>query len=144
MIKLSKMTDYAVVVLGFLAKQAGKPMSAAQVAIGTRLPEPTVQKVLKLMASKKLITAQRGASGGYLLPLSLDCMNVYDVVLAIEGPIELDPCYHDGDNDCVLSKLYSPNSRWNKVNGAIKQTLKSIKLTELTNINNNNEIKERA
>lgn len=137
------MTDYAVIVLGFLAKQAGTPMSAAQVSVGTRLPEPTVQKVLKLMAGKKLITAQRGASGGYLLPLSLDCMNVYDVVVAIEGPIELDPCAHDGGNDCILSKLYSPASPWNKVNIAIKETLKSIKLTELITINHK-ETKERA
>ena len=137
------MTDYAVVVLGFLAKQAGKPMSASQVSTGTRLPEPTVQKVLKLMASKKLITAQRGASGGYLLPLSLGCLSVYDVVLAIEGPIEVDPCYHDGADDCILSKLYAPNSRWNKVNTAIKETLKSIKLTDLITINNK-DIKERA
>lgn len=127
------MTDYAVVVLGCLAEQGGKPVSATQVACATKLPEPTVQKVLKLMAGKKLITAQRGSNGGYLLPLSLACLSVYDVVLAIEGPVELDPCYYDGAHDCALSKLYAPKSRWNKVNTAIKETLKSIKLTELMN-----------
>lgn len=131
MLKLSKLTDYAVIVLGCLEKQGGKPVSASFVADKTRLPEPTVQKVLKLMSSKKIITAQRGANGGYIIPLSLACISVADVVQAIEGPLELNPCTHDGDNDCILSSLYASKNRWNKVNIAIKQTLDSIRVSDL-------------
>lgn len=131
MIKLSKLTDYAVVVLGCLSKQFGKPVSASFVASETLLPEPTVQKVLKLMASKKLITAQRGANGGYILPLSLGCISVYDVVEAIEGPLELAPCLHDNSEDCILSRLYATKGRWNKVNIAIKSTLDNIRISDL-------------
>lgn len=134
MLKLSKLTDYAVVVLGYLASQAGKPVSAAQVSVGTKLPEPTVQKVLKLMASKKLITAQRGASGGYLLPLALNCISVYDVVHAIEGPLELAPCANDKASDCELARLFAPQQRWNKVNLAIKDTLDKIRVSELVKV----------
>jgi FeS assembly SUF system regulator len=131
MIKLSKLTDYAVIVLGYLASQAGAPVSASQVAEGTKLPEPTVQKVLKLMATKKIITAQRGANGGYLLPLSLSCVSVYDVVEAIEGPLELAPCENDIASDCELARLFAPKQRWNKVNLAIKETLDKIRVNEL-------------
>lgn len=131
MLKLSKLTDYAVVVLGCLSKQGGKPVSASLVADQTNLPEPTVQKVLKMMASKKLITAQRGASGGYIIPLSLACISIADVVEAIEGPLELAPCLNDNENDCALAKLYAPKNRWNKVNLAIKQTLDDIRVSDL-------------
>ncbi|PCI01647.1 MAG: hypothetical protein COB76_00755 [Alphaproteobacteria bacterium] len=134
MIKLSKLTDYAVIVLGYLSSQAGKPVSASQVSQAVGLPEPTVQKVLKLMSSKKLITAQRGANGGYLLPLSLSCISVYDVVEAIEGPLELAPCENNSDNDCELSRLFSPQQRWNKVNLAIKGTLDEIRVSELVKV----------
>lgn len=140
--KLSKLTDYAVTVLIFLGRQNGRPASAIYIAEETRLPEPTVQKVLKLMAGKKMITAQRGPSGGYVLPLSLTCLSVYDVVLAIEGPIEITPCDYDDENDCVLSKLYAPRSRWNVVNAAVKETLKSIRLSELTTGIKNKQGKE--
>lgn len=135
MIRLSKLTDYAVIVLGYLGAQAGKPASAYQIAKETRLPEPTVQKVLKLMAARKLVTAQRGANGGYLLPLSLECLSVYDIVYAIEGPLELSPCLHDGHNDCELSRLFAPKQRWNKVNLAIKDTLSKIRIADLVKVN---------
>jgi Rrf2 family protein len=106
-------------------------MSASHVSNDTKLPEPTVQKVLKLMASKKIITAQRGAGGGYLLPLSLSCISVYDLVEAIEGPIEMAPCENDTDQTCELARLFAPKKRWNKVNLAIKHTLDKIRISEL-------------
>lgn len=133
MIKLSKLTDYAVVVLGYLSSRAGVPVSASQVADAVKIPEPTVQKVLKLMAAKKLITAQRGANGGYILPLTLSCISVYDVVEAIEGALELAPCENDAQSDCELAKLFAPKRRWNKVNVALKQTLDGIRISELVN-----------
>jgi len=133
MLKLSKLTDYAVIVLGCLAEQQGKPVSASFVSVKTGLPEPTVQKVLKLMASARIITAIRGASGGYIVPLALNCISIADVVEAIEGPLELAPCTNDTDNDCALAKLYAPKNKWNKVNLAIKQTLDKIRVSELVN-----------
>jgi len=131
MLKLSKLTDYAVVVLGCLGVQGGKPVSASFVAKETSLPEPTVQKVLKLMAGAKIITAQRGANGGYIVPLSLACISVADVVEAIEGVLELAPCENDAKNDCALAKLYAPKNKWNKVNVAIKKTLDDIRVSDL-------------
>lgn len=131
MLKLSKLTDYAVIVLGCLGTQAGKPVSASFVSSQTKLPEPTVQKVLKLMAGAKIITAIRGASGGYMAPLSLHCISIADVVEAIEGPLELNPCTNDTDADCALAKMYAPKNKWNKVNVAIKKTLDNIRVSDL-------------
>ena len=135
MLKLSKLTDYAVIVLGCLGQQQGKPVSASFVSGETGLPEPTVQKVLKMMASAKMITAIRGANGGYIVPLALNCISIDDVVEAIEGPLELAPCTNDTDNDCVLAKLYAPKNKWNKVNVAIKNTLDDIRVSDLMGTN---------
>lgn len=131
MLKLSKLTDYAIIVLGCLGAQNGKPVSASFVADKTKLPEPTVQKVLKMMASAKIITAIRGATGGYIVPLSLACISITDVVEAIEGPLELSPCHNDNDLTCSLAKLYAPQNKWNKVNLAIKKTLDGIRVSDL-------------
>ena len=141
MLKLSKLTDYAVIVLGCLGQHGGRPVSASYVSEQTKLPEPTVQKVLKLMASKKIITALRGANGGYVVPLSLACISIADVVEAIEGPLQLAPCDNDTDNDCLLAKLYAPQNRWNKVNIAIKDTLDKIRVSDLM-VKTKKEMKE--
>jgi len=136
MLKLSKLTDYAVIVLGNLSQQQGRPVSASFISAKTKLPEPTVQKVLKLMASAKIITAIRGAHGGYIVPLALNCISIADVVEAIEGPLELAPCHNDNENDCALAKMYAPKNRWNTVNVAIKSTLDSIRVSDLITTKN--------
>lgn len=141
MLKLSKLTDYAVIVLGCLGEQGGKPVSASFVSEKTRLPEPTVQKVLKMMSSAKIITATRGAMGGYIVPLSLACISIADVVEAIEGPLELAPCTNDVEADCALAKIYAPKNKWNKVNLAIKKTLDNIRVSDLVTPVKNKEIK---
>ena len=72
MIKLSKMTDYAVVCLCTLARRPDYSMSATELSKETGLALYTVQKILKLLVSKsELIRANRGALGGYVLNLSL-------------------------------------------------------------------------
>ena len=49
MIKLNKMTDYAVVCLGMLSRKSGYPMSASELSRETGLTLYTVQKILKII-----------------------------------------------------------------------------------------------
>jgi DNA-binding IclR family transcriptional regulator len=66
MFKLSKLTDYAVVVLVRLARTDGVQTSPG-IAAATGIPEPTVAKVLKILTGSGLVSSQRGARGGYRL-----------------------------------------------------------------------------
>jgi len=56
MIKVSKMTDYAVVILADMALRKGQLISSTVLAESTNLPEPTVSKILKLLARQKSLT----------------------------------------------------------------------------------------
>ena len=68
MFRLSKLSDYAVVVLSELGRtQDGAVRNASGLASATGIAEPTVAKVLKLLASSGLVSSQRGAHGGYRL-----------------------------------------------------------------------------
>ena len=66
MLRLSKLTDYAVVVLVRLSRETGVQTSPG-IAATTGIPEPTVAKVLKTLAAGGLVASQRGARGGYRL-----------------------------------------------------------------------------
>ena len=60
MIKLNKMTDYAIVCLGMLARNPGHSMSATELSKETGLTLSTVQKLLKLLVIKsELISSTR-------------------------------------------------------------------------------------
>src|SRR5262245_33156973 len=67
MIVLSKLADYGVIVATHLATHPERQINAAALASETRLPQATVAKVLKSLAHAGIVSALRGAAGGYRL-----------------------------------------------------------------------------
>ncbi len=131
MLRLSKLTDYAVVVLVRLSQVEGCQTSPS-IAGMTGLPEPTVAKVLKALASAGLVRSQRGARGGYVLARPLTGIAVADVVTAIDGPIALTACVEGGAGDCVSEGLCPVRGRWDPVNDAVMRALRLMNLAEMT------------
>ena len=130
MLRLSKLTDYAVVVLVRLAGAPGVQTSPG-IATATGIPEPTVAKVLKALAAGSLVASQRGAHGGYRLLRSLSAIPIADVITAIDGPIALTACVDGAVSGCESQGLCPMRGRWDPVNEAIYQALTSISLADM-------------
>jgi FeS assembly SUF system regulator len=132
MIKLSRMSDYAVVVLEALSRQgSGASLSASQMAAVTNLPEPTVSKVLKLMTGGGLVTSQRGATGGYTLARPSQDITVFDIVTTIEGRLGLTACVDGGDEPCALEAHCAMSGRWDIVNNAVRVAFQGLTLADM-------------
>ncbi len=130
MLRLSKLTDYAVVVLVRLSK--GEPCQTAPgIAAATGVPEPTVAKVLKALAASRLVSSQRGARGGYRLLRPLAAIPVADVVTAIDGPIALTACVEGSGAGCEAENLCPVRGRWDPVNTAVRAALSAITLADM-------------
>ncbi len=130
MLRLSKLTDYAVVVLVRLARSADVQTSPG-IALATGIPEPTVAKVLKTLSAGGLVSSQRGARGGYRLMRELHAIPVSDVIAAIDGPIALTACVDGSLTECESQGLCPMRGRWDPVNDAIQQALASISLADM-------------
>ena len=130
MIRLSKLTDYAVVVLLRLGTE-GAVRTTPGLALATGVPEPTVAKVLKQLAAADIVASTRGARGGYRLARSLDELSVADVIAAIDGAIALTACVDGGSGLCDVQSVCAVRGRWNLVNEAIRTALESISLADL-------------
>ena len=125
MIKLNKMTDYAVVCLGMLARNPGHSMSATELSKETGLNLSTVQKLLKLLVIKsELIIAQRGSQGGYILNKKSSDISVVQIIEALDGPISITACVDSSDNFCEVSNICFLGGKWNKVNEVIRNEVK--------------------
>ncbi len=135
MLRLSKLTDYAVVVLIRLGDclRAGEDcvQTSPGIAMATGVPEPTVAKVLKALATASLVTSQRGARGGYRLSRPLDEVTVADVIAAIDGPIALTACVEGGGGGCDVGNICAVKGRWDLVNDAIRAALTDISLADM-------------
>ena len=134
MLRLSKLSDYAIMILASLPERAGAPVSASSLADKTGLPEPTVSKVLKLLsAANDLVISTRGIKGGYVAAHPLNSMSIADVITAVEGPIALTTCVDGGDENCTFAAKCPMKGRWDMVNNVIKNTLKNITLDDILN-----------
>jgi FeS assembly SUF system regulator len=131
MLRLSKMTDYALVLLSALAQNTGGPVAATQLAIKTGLPHPTVAKLLKTMHHANLVSAARGAQGGYLLVHPPTQMNLASVIEAIEGPIALTDCVDTAPHICEFSAQCLHSGRWTRVNNAVRKALSDVSVAEM-------------
>ena len=131
MLRLSKLADYAVVVLIRLAS-ADQCQTSPNVAAMTGLPEPTVAKVLKGLASGGLVVSQRGARGGYRLARPLSAIAVAEVVAAIDGPVAITACTEGGAGNCEVEALCPVRGRWDPVNDAVLQALSRITLADMS------------
>ncbi|MDE1150967.1 MAG: SUF system Fe-S cluster assembly regulator [Micavibrio sp.] len=132
MIKLGKLTDYAIVVMVQLAREGSDASrSAHQLSNRTGLPEPTVAKVLKTLLKEKLVLSARGAQGGYKLAIKPEELSIRTIVEAIDGPISIVACVDAGDHSCQAQARCPTKGRWDPVNSAIRDALESIRLSDM-------------
>lgn len=132
MIRLGKLTDYAVVVLTQLSQEGeGAAKSAPQLAEKTGIPEPTVSKVLKTLAREKLVESVRGAAGGYRLSRRAQDLSVCDIIEAVDGPIAIASCVEGTENPCSAESRCPSRGKWEPVNRAIRAALSGIKLADM-------------
>ena len=108
MLKLSKKTDYAIILLTHLGE--GKfPVSAQEVASHYKLPYPMVANILKQLVSSGLIESTRGKHGGYVLAKPTNEINLAEIIMVTDSPFNLVECVHDEDN-CKVHQ-YCPTRR---------------------------------
>ena len=130
--RLSSMADYAVVTMSAAARHCGGArVSAAQLALETGLPAPTVQKLGSRLTAAGLLRSIRGAGGGLQLARPAAAISLADIVEAVEGPIALTACVEQGRHDCGLEQCCSVRPHWPMVNAALRGALAQVPLTRL-------------
>ena len=134
MLRLSRMTDYAVVVLSQMADRQGAVMTAVDISEKTALPQPTVAKVLKSLARNHVVESRRGTQGGYVLDRPADAVTVAEIITAIDGPVALTACVEEADGQCAVESLCPMRGRWDKLNSAVQSAFETVSLAEIAAI----------
>jgi len=130
MVRISKLTDYGVLVMSHLARTPQVTTSACELADKLSLPNPTVSKILKYLTQNGLLTSQRGPSGGYMLSRAPDRITLMEIIDALEGPLALTECSAK-DSACVIEAECSMRNQWKGINRFIYDLLAQIDLVKL-------------
>ena len=131
MLRLNRLTDYAVVVLAQMAQQEAEIRTATQISQSTGVPLPTVAKLMNCLARAGLIASHRGASGGYALSRHPEHITMAQIIQALEGPIALTACVDGNSGCCEVETLCPMRGNWDQVNRAIREALSKVSLADM-------------
>ena len=131
MLRVTKLTDYAIVVASALARDPSVSHRATEVARLAAVPEPTVRKVLRLLVQGGVASSTRGVKGGYRLSRLPQEIDLAQIVAAVEGPIAMTECCTD-EVDCEQESACALRPNWQMINDAIQSALASINLEQMS------------
>jgi len=134
MLRISKITDYGVVLCTHLAAaEGGGARNVRDLAADTRIPQPTAAKVLKRLGRAGLVESQRGAHGGYRLARAPERVTIAELIAALEGPIAVTECStEETAGVCDFEGSCEVQINWQQINSAVEGALSSITLADMT------------
>ena len=130
MLRVTKLTDYATVVLTVLAARPGDVLSAAELAEQAGLEVPTVAKLLKPLSQAGLVAAFRGSNGGYRLSRAAADISLVEIVEAMEGPLGMTECSLHAGN-CGIEHSCGVRANWRRINDVVADALRGVTLAQM-------------
>ena len=126
MLRISKLADYACILMAYLGRQS-IPLSAVEISTATHLQLPTVRKLLKALNKAGLLKASRGVQGGYQLVKPLEDIMLLAIIEAVDGPIAVTACAHV-KHTCDISQHCPNQANWLSINRVVRDALAHMPL----------------
>jgi len=131
MLRIGKLTDYAMLIMSQMAKSPETVLSATFLAETLHLTTTTVSKILKMLSDASLVTSVRGAEGGYRLARVATEITVANVIEAMEGELALTECC-EGDGLCFIDSMCTMRENWRKINKMVHSLLARFTIIDMT------------
>ena len=133
MIRLGKLTDYGLVLMTYIARDRDRSLHTARdLSVESRLPLPTVSKLLKELLQGGLLVSHRGIKGGYSLARKPREISVAEIIAVLEGPIALTECSTDISGLCDFEPCCPIKDNQRIISQAVRGALDKVMLSDLT------------
>jgi Rrf2 family transcriptional regulator, cysteine metabolism repressor len=131
--RFSTRTTYGLRAMIFLGKNWPKTsVSLPSIAKAEGLSPGYLERLFSCLKKSRLVISEKGASGGYKLSKNPKKIDVFEIVSALEGDMNLFHCIDEkGKIKCSVKCDCKALKVLQKVQLSIKNTLKNIKLSDL-------------
>ena len=134
MLKVSRMADYAILLVCKMSNDENKVYSSQELSIITSLKITTISKILTKLTKANVTDSIRGVSGGYKLTMQAEDISVGNIIDIIDGKVALTICVEEGENhNCNLVSLCPSQSNWQIINNTVREALNSVSIAEMAN-----------
>jgi Rrf2 family transcriptional regulator, cysteine metabolism repressor len=130
--RLTAKSEYGLLAMIDLACNHGSgPVSAREIAERRSIPPRFLEQLFVALRRGGLVTAVRGAKGGFALAREPHEVSVLDVVEALEGPLTASVCDMDRGVECGHAGACAAAPVWEQATAALKDVFASRTLAEL-------------
>lgn len=98
--RITQETDYAFRIVSYLAENEGKVVGAPQIAESEGVTKRFTLRILRKLNLAGITDAKRGSKGGYFLKKAKEEITLYDILVAVDGPIVINRCLQEEDSFC--------------------------------------------
>jgi Rrf2 family transcriptional regulator, cysteine metabolism repressor len=131
-VRLTAKSEYGVLASIDLACNYGEgPVSAREIAERRAIPPRFLEQLFVSLRRAGIVTAVRGAHGGFTLTREPSQITVLDVVEALEGPLTASVCDSERESVCVKSGSCAAAPVWAKATNALRDVFASTTLAAL-------------
>ncbi len=128
--KLSSKTHYGLIACHILGvNYPDNAVSASMLEKHIGVSGKYLEKIMRMLSSRDIVTANRGANGGYFLARAPKDITIGEVVRALEDDMEIIECVSK-DGNC---KCCPTSSVWKKFYEGINALLDSMSLEQMIN-----------
>ena len=127
--RLNRSTDYAIQMLVYLAK-AGKTVSSSKLAAAIGVSHRYLLQISAKLRAAGLIRAAHGSSGGLVLIKHPDEISLYDVIISMEGIVQVGKICGVSSSEIQL-EFYALDMIYMRINTILECELKKISLKDI-------------
>ena len=130
--RLTAKSEYGVLGSIDLACNFGAgPVSAREIAERRAIPPRFLEQLFVSLRRAGIVTAVRGAHGGFVLTRDPSQITVLDVVEALEGPLTASVCDSERETACVKSGSCAAAPVWARATRALRDVFATTTLASL-------------
>ena len=125
--KLSSKTQYGLMACHILADNyPNNAVSASALEARIAVSGKYLEKIMRMLSSRGIIAASRGASGGYYLAKAPEEIKIGEIVRALEDDMQIIDCVGSGKKCCCPSQAV-----WKRLYDGINEVLDSMTLQQM-------------
>ncbi len=125
-------TEYAVRALARLAlRGSGSIVTVKELAEETGISVHFLYTIFDLLTRAGIVVPHRGVQRGFSLSRSAREISFYDILLAVEGPIEKSNCLLDHRKPCMAEAPCAAHEAWHRLRELAEASLRLISLQDI-------------
>ena len=128
--KVSTKGRYAVMAMADLARAGlGQTVTLAEIAARQEISLSYLEQLFARLRRAGVVQSARGPGGGYRLARPADAIDIAEIILAVDEPIDATQC--GGRENCRDERKCITHDLWQSLNEHIFEYLRSVTLAQL-------------